>query len=275
MKEIIDIKNHGFIEDEITPDQYVLGGYTKIVGVKQMPGGHGWGKYLPLDEMQKKNGVETMNCSNYGTYNALEILMFKTFGVRFDFSERYSGVLTGTTSTGNSPHKVIELIRNDIGAIDEVLLPFGPDIDTWEKYYSPNPMDPAFLKKGVEFLKKYKIKHDWVFIGGSIKQKQEAIKDGLEYSPLGISVVAWKMRENGLYFKDEGESDNHWCVLYDFLEGEYWMILDTYDNTLKKLEWDYDFRFGKRYHVESNMVVKKNFIQTVISKFLRLFTNKK
>lgn len=249
--EIVKIRPHGFLAEEITPDQWVLGANTKIAGPKLMPGGHGWKEFLPPDELQNRNGLETSNCSNYGTLNCWETLGKKKFGIKFNWSERYTGVGTGTTEQGNFPHKVAEIIRNDIGLIDEDLLPFSDDINEWNEYYAPKPMDPKLLTIGQKFLKRYKLGHDWVFVNGSLAQKQAKLKDALEYSPCGVSVVAWKERK-GKMFKSIGEQDNHWVELYDYEDGVCWYVFDHYDNTHKKLEWDYDFGYAKRYSIEFN-----------------------
>jgi hypothetical protein len=241
-------QNHGFIADDLAPEQYVMGGYTKLAGIPVLPGGH-WTPYIPTDdELQERNGLETMNCSNYGTLNCLETLLYKKYTLRFDGSERYTGVMTGTTPEGNSPHKVIETIRTDCGLIAEQYLPFDQHIHVWEEYYAPNPMSAFLLKMGKEFLTQWQIGHEWVFTSGALKDKQQKLLEALQYSPIGVSVDAWQ-EDNGLYVKDVGADDNHWVMLYDYVEGEYWNILDQYDNTHKKLAWDYDFRFAKRYDI--------------------------
>ena len=271
-----DIKNHGFVPDEITPDQWVLGANTKIAGKKLMPGGHGWKEYLPSYELQNRNGLETFNCSNYGTLNCWETLAFRIFRIFFNWSERYTGVGTGTTLGGNSPHKVAEIIRTEIGLINEEELPFDKNINEWEEYYSPNPMDPAFIAKGVEFLKKYILGHDWVFTDGIIEEKQMKIKEALEYSPVGVSVLAWKER-GGLHWKNIGELDTHWVMLYDFIEGKEWHIFDHYDNVYKKLEWNYDFGFAKRYDIKRNATKPRSWFTDLFIRlkdfFLDLFYN--
>lgn len=259
------IRHLGFLPEEITPDQWVLGANTKIAGLKLMPGGHGWKKFLPLEELQHRNNFESMNCSNYGTLNCWETLALLVFGIQFNWSERYTGVGSGTTKNGNYPHQVAEVIRNDIGLIDETILPFGPDINTWEKYYFPSPLPPALIAQGRLFLQKYKLGHDWVFVKGSLKEKQDKIKEALEYSPLGVSVLAWKERK-GKMWKDVGENDNHWCMLYDFVEGKEWHIFDHYDDTHKILEWDYDFGYVKRYSIEVNREEPKNWLLEILKK---------
>lgn len=269
------LRPHGFRAQEITPDQWVLGANTKIKGPVLMPGGHGWKAYLPPDELQNRNGLETMNCSNYGTLNCWETLGFRVLGMRFNWSERYTGVGTGTTEYGNYPHNVAEIIRTEIGLIDEELLPFSDDINEWDEYYSPKPMDPKLLAKGKAFLKKYELGHDWVFVNGTLAEKQAKMKEALQYSPLGVSVLAWKERK-GKMWKNVGEPDSHWVELYDFEDGVCWYVFDHYDNTHKVLEWDYDFGYCKRYAITALTVVldeEKNWIQRLIEAVVDFFAN--
>jgi len=257
------IKNYGFIPDEIKPEDYVFGGFSKIkeVGVLQRDGQ--WSEYLPEKEIQHNKGFDSMNCTNYGTLNCIEALLKKIYDLDVNFSERYTGVLTGTTEVGNTPHKVIEIIRKDSGLILEEMLPFTEDIDSRKKYYSPDPMTAEYLVQGSRFLGKYKIKHEWVFVSGSIQEKQEKMMDALEYSPLGVSVRAWKEKD-GLYVKNKGAGDNHWTAMVGYKKGKFWIIFDSYDNTIKRLHWDYDFGFAKRYSITINTDKPTNWLLDLI-----------
>lgn len=255
-EEYVDIRDHGFRGEEFTEDMYMFGASKFADRPVLMPGGHGWEQYKPEPELQFRGRFDSKNCSNYGTHNALETLAaFHDFG---DFpkncSERYSGVGTGTTQDGNTPHKVIEIIRKDIGVIPEALLPFSDDIDSWEKYYSPNPMRRDLLDEGKGVLLRYEIGHDWVFKGGIVAENQERLKEALSRGTVAVSVLAWKWHVfpdgETRYRKNPGEGDTHWVQLLDYIEGDYWLVYDHYDKVLKKLDWDYDFGFAKVYYLD-------------------------
>lgn len=252
----VNLQNHGFVPDEIVPEEHYILGASKFADAPVlMPSGHGWGKYKPESELQHKNGLETMNCSNYATHNALETLANFHGFLPFpkNCSERYSGVLTGTTPSGNSPHKVIEIIRTEIGVIPETALPFGPDIKTWDEYYSPNPMDEHLHTIGRMLLDRYEIGHEWVFVGEAVTEKQAKLKDALSRGTVCVSVLAWKWRtiEDGeqRYTKETSERDNHWVQLLDYEEGDHWLVYDQYEHLEKKLDWRYDFGFAKVYYL--------------------------
>lgn len=77
-----------------------------------------------------------------------------------------------------------------------------------------------------------------------------SLKDALRYSPIGISVYAWVQNADSTYIKPQGAQDNHWCVLYGYEDGKSWHVFDSYDNTHKKLAWDFGFEMAKRYSIK-------------------------
>jgi len=240
------IQNHGFQPDEITDDQYVFGSSKMLQELLQESGQ--WDDFLPEKEYQRQHGLETYNCTNFGTENALKIIHKRKYEAEEDKAERYMGVITKISrGSGGSAHTASEAIRKH-GMIPEELLPFSKDINTWDEYYSPNPMTKKYLNVGEEWKNKYMFQHEWTFPSWlNWEQKKKNMIDALKYSPLGISVLAWKRNSKGLYYKNSNERDNHWCVCYGYKLNEYWKILDTYDGTLKKLTWNYYFGFSKKF----------------------------
>jgi len=238
-------QGHGFLPDKLKPEDFVFGGRQLPLKVLN-PFGQ-WDVWLPESELQKRNGLETQNCVAYGTLNCLETLLKKLLGGDYNFSERYVGIMADTTPSGNSPQKVIETIRKS-GLIKEELLPFDDTIDEWGKYYSPKPMTEDLIKEGEKWLERFEVGHEWVLVGDYSGKRQDTLKEALRYSPLGISVYAWKW--DGKFYVKDNEQDNHWCCLYGYKDGEYWKIFDHYDNTRKKLAWDYKFGFAKRYFIK-------------------------
>ncbi len=238
----------GFIAPEILPDHYVLGGKLVPQDILQ-PDGQ-WDGFLPPAEVQLRNGFDPLNCTAFATTNALEMVMAKKFGGTYDKCERAVGIAAGTKYLhGNSPHTVIEIIRTEAGLIDEFELPFDGSITTWDAYYSPDPLPLKLQGRGKEWLSHYTVMHEWVFTDGTLPLKQEKLKEALRYSPVGVSVLGWRERD-GLFVKRPGEPDNHWTLLYGYEDGKYWKVFDSYQNVFKRLAWDYDFGYAKRYHVE-------------------------
>ena len=247
-----EIQNHGFIPDVIEPDNYVLGSQKVPEEVLQEDGQ--WKQFLPPVELQSRPGLETSNCTAYGSLNCLEILFYRKFGERRNWSERYVGVLANTTPVGNSPHKVLETIRKESGLIPDEELPFSDEIKSVEDYYAPKPMRSELIRLGKRWLQNYTIKHEWVFQPWEGKErKRKKMLEALKYSPLGIAVYAWSWEDRGeqkIYIKLPEQSDNHWCTLFGYKEGEYWLAFDHYDDVEKRLAWDYPFDYVKRYYLE-------------------------
>ena len=242
--------NYGYREDVIQEDHYVSG---MIPAQVLQPGGQ-WLFNLPENEVQSRGDLETQNCTNYGTLSALEILCRRKYGITHNFSERYTGVLTGTTPEGNSPHKVIETIRKYTGVIPESDLPFTNSIKTWDQYYSGVTF--GLKLKGISWLRDWEVQHEWV-LNGEVDNWREALKEALKYSPVGIAVHAWH-EEGGVFIRTG--PDNHWCVLVGYMEGKYWIVYDSYDKHIKKLSWDYSFTRAKRYHIDKRAGYDAKFV---------------
>ena len=234
---------HGLILRPIETDQYLFGRVTAPLIL--MEDGQ-WDEFLPSDEQQRKNGLETQNCTVYGTQNAIEILMARRYWSdqdrgAFDYSERFTGILAGTTPDGNDPHLVAETIREH-GLIPENMLPFSESIDTWNEYYSPKPMTSAYVRMGRQWDRVYDFKHEWVM------PNELLLRRSLRISPLGVGVYAWEIDPASGEYISLG-NPNHWCVIYGYVEGEYWKVFDSYDSTRKKLAWDFPFSPAKVYHI--------------------------
>lgn len=235
-------------------DDFTLGAKKSLSFEILQPDGQ-WGEeYMPDKEYQRKNGLETMNCTVYGSLIAYKGIDIKKYGRKKAnkiWSPRFIGILAGTTKNGNLIRKPLEAIRGN-GMINYEVLPFDNTIKTWGQYYNPKPMTKELLNLGKEFFNEYELpEHEWVYNSGlSLAQKQEKLQYALKGSLLGVSVFAWrKNKKTGLYYKKSTDRDNHLCVLRGFVIGKFWRIFDTYDNVYKNLEWNYNFTLSKRYNL--------------------------
>jgi len=256
MSTIIENKrvSQNFIPPEtIELEEYVLGDGNLAEEIV-LSGGN-WANYLPLGEDQAKNGIDPRSCTAAGTLNALEAIGKLKYGASFqsDLSERYLSVMGGMNGQGGNPHFIAEELRTRAGSVPEVFLPFGKSVTTLQKYFSPNPMSYYLFKVGRHWNQKYIFKHQWVFAEGTIAQKQNALKEGLRYSPIGVSGYAWSLHSDGKYYKDG--PDIHWFIVYGYVEGEYWLAFDTYFPYVKRLDWNYDFGYAKSYTLNKRLGV--------------------
>lgn len=232
------MKHFGYREDVILDSDYRFGGATKLPTNILRSNGD-WKKFLPEIEYQRKNDVETSACVTFATHNALETLFAAQYGMKVNFSERYTAKLSGTTKDGNSPQKVIEYIRKYIGTIPDTMLPFDDSIKSWDKFYSGIQFNHLLI--GLQWILRWNVQHEWV------DGTHEAMKDALKFSPLGCAVNAWHL-ENGLYTRSG--SDNHWTLIIDYKDKDHWLVWDSYDKVIKKLEWNYSFTRVKRYSIQ-------------------------
>jgi hypothetical protein len=246
-------KNYGFIAPKITSEDYSLGA-LKQKGFKfevLQPNGQ-WIDFLPEFEHQRRHGLETYNCTNFGTLNALEILHRRLYNLEENYSERYLGVLSNTSQQGNEPHAVAETIRK-YGCIPEEFLPWSDHIDTWNEYYSPRPMTQNYVNIGEHWKDNYDFGHEWVWTWSSLSltKKQELLMEHLKESPIGISVYAWTKNPQGLYYKPSGYRDNHWVVLVGYEHKKYWLVYDSYNEKVKKVDWNNNFSWAKKYYLKA------------------------
>ena len=98
---------HGFITPEVKPEDWHFG----AIGGDIVRSDGQWLEFLPTVEDQKKR-IETMNCTSFGTLNAIEALHKTLYGEEPNYSDRYCGILAGTTVRGNSVEKPCETMRH-------------------------------------------------------------------------------------------------------------------------------------------------------------------
>jgi len=258
----------GYIQDKVGEEDWVAGHgkATQRFGGDINPLGD-WTEYNPNREHQQKNGLETMNCSNFATHNAL-IALANYLNLPFpkDASERYSGVMTGTTRDGNSPHNVIEKIRSLAGVLPEDKLPWTEQ-RSWDEYYAPNPMDEALVKEAQSVLKNVVIGHEWIF-NGPKADKHDILKKYLKRGTVCVSVDAWN-KKGKYYVKPEGGPDNHWVWLVRY-DGDVPIIRDQYPQFEKRLAPDYDFVCAKVYFMKKN---ENGIAPNILSYFVWQLTN--
>lgn len=236
-------KYKGFIEPVIDSTHYFLG--AGLVPQVVLQPNSDWADSLPETEKQQRQ-FETFNCTSFNTLNAIEMLMFKKFGQRVNYSDRWVGIVAGTSAQkgGNDPHVVCEAIRKN-GLIPEEMLPYSNDLQSADEYYSFKGRDEdACRRAGKEWLKQYDFKHEWVFDKSQpLDEKILNMKQALKYSPLALSVYAWSVKD-GVYWKAGAE--NHWTS--KFAQPKLSKIFDSYDPFIKDV--DQNFSYCKRFSIE-------------------------
>jgi hypothetical protein len=245
------------------PDKkaYALGSARSLPQVVLQEDGQ-WDTFLPQYEPQSEN-FETCGCTVWGTQNCVETLEKKLTGKESNYSERFNYILNNITCPGADPHAVCEEIRMD-GLVGSEVLPMA---DTLEAFITPKPMDSELLLTAQRWP--FLFYHEWVIFGDDKKQK-EKMKEALKYSPLGVAVYAWF--PDGDKYMRMG-TDNHWCMIFGYEEGKYWKCFDSYDHSIKYLDWDFGFYCVKRFQLveKKEVVPKDNWLVELIKNFLKIF----
>lgn len=229
------------------PRDYIFGA-SSVPRIPYRPDGN-WEDYLPKYEPQAEN-YETSGCTVWGALNQLEILHKYLYGTEPNYSERFTYILAGVNpSYGGDPNRAYESIRKD-GVIDQEYLPVPA---TLAEFLTPKPMDKGNEVRGQRWLNMYEYKHEWVWYtpSASPEDRITRLKEALQYSPLGVSVSAWYLKD-GKYV-DNNRQNNHWCVLYKIDDQGMW-VFDSYDHSKKCLALDHKITRVKRIYINKKTV---------------------
>lgn len=259
--------NYGLKIPQIDSTHYVFGNGNFQSKLLRKDGK--WGHFLSPEEKQSTPEFDTFNCTAYGTANMIEAYLLVAFGVEFNVSERWIGIISKTKG-GNDPHLVMEAIRK-FGIVKEESLPFDDTITTEEEYYSFKGGNEAqCYEEGKKWLEKYDFKHDWVFLPTQPKDERDNnMRAALKYSPLGVAVYAWATDERGIYVSIG--QPNHWVMLYEY--SDYQRVFDSYDPFRKRL--NQDILYCKRIYIEEKKQpkVQRTFVEWIIY-FFNLYAKK-
>lgn len=261
------MKSYGFIAPHIDTDRE---GTNHILGSANLqepiinPSGD-WSAHLPIGETQNKRNVETNACTLHGTETAIEEQLLFFTEKKANNSERYLanyaknlGLLN--PNVGADPHAIAEMRRNVSGTIPEERAPWVDSISSPAEYYSldVNPLIP----EAKTWYNEWRLNHKWLWVGQTAPQeKRRRIQDALTKGTVSVSVAAWYER-NGLYYKPDGATDNHWVNLPRARGNEPYMVLDSYPETegdfIKDLDPLYDFSFAKVYFLTPASIFLRN-----------------
>lgn len=159
-----------------------------------------WTNWKPLDEKQFKDyAFDTMSCATFSALNVMEttvnFLMYNDkitvdklewlnkngyiVNGKMNCSDRFTAIMSGTTSQGNSMQNVWESIRK-VGCIPESDLPFGGN--NWNEYMNHSLITQAMLDKAKQFLDIFDASYEWTTI------LPADIKVALEQCPLQVAI---------------------------------------------------------------------------------------
>lgn len=254
--------NHGFIQDEVVPEDFQFGGErsieTKFGALPLQPNGD-WREYL-FDSIYSHQApfFETNSCVSHGTANALELLRRRLFEYDQDLSDRFIAKGSGTDPLrGNTPKTVAEFVRKNFTVWESEWATL--DAKTVDEFYAdiPQNLKTLAIARGAE----------WDFGYEYVPLTLTALREALKYSPVGISVPAW-FEKNGEYYRPDGVNDSHWVCLMHIDEGGKMYILDSYDPTVKVMSAGFMPQVAMKYHLNRQIVNKSafaRFLETILS----------
>lgn len=162
---------------------------------------------------------------------------------RFDASDAFIAILSGTTRTGNSMKAPNQAIR-DYGLIPKWMLPLEPWM-TWDDYHNKARITQEMLDLGKAFSKRFDINYERVPL--------ERLEEVNEMEPVIVAGHAWDKPINGVYPRSEDKKQHVWLNLYP-----KWLAFDNYldqgrkDDYIKTLAPDFAFyKYGYRVFISN------------------------
>lgn len=209
-----------------------------------------WLDYIGVHEQQNqpRNNFDSLSCVSFSALNAIEVMLKRKYGEDYNFSDRFTAIMSGTTEQGNYFIEVAKSIVRD-GVNPELAFPY-PDVgvtgDRWGKYHSKDNVTDELVEMGKVFLGLYKPMFEWVDLSDKTK-----IKEYLKYSPIQISTPYAKSEtadESGIIPFRAG-ANNHATLLIAETD-EYRLVQDHYKDPVKKIALDYQINnWGMRYNI--------------------------
>lgn len=230
-----------FIYPIVTPSTFRLGAIEKEI----IRSDGDWRNFLPLDEEQRRRGIESSSCYIQAQQHAIATILEEEYNIKdSNFSERFNFILSNGTQNGGNPIEGADSIRKD-GLVSDELFPFSEIIQSWSEFNSWKGGDEVSLRAiGKKFIEEWIINYEVVFLKyDSIEEKYRALRKALKYSPVPISVYGW-IEENGVYVKTSEIADNHLTLCIYLDDDNCPWVLDTYAPFIKKLQPFYPSDFA-------------------------------
>lgn len=239
--------NTGYRPAVHLPEHKVFRSGNELGGVVSNPGGQWLLTVPPAVQQQNLGGFETDACTSWGTLDAIETYAREVYDDITYWSRRYLAETSGTTpGSGNDPMTVFQTLQNK-GVVPDGEWPYTAAMNSDALFYAVPPSSLA--TKALEYPAQYAVSSEWV------TNDPQSLMGALEYSPLGIAGYAWELDvATGLYVTPAGAPPCHFFSLVGYVNGNYWIIFDSYENDIKHLAWDYVFSDAIRYSVTRNVV---------------------
>lgn len=250
-----------------------IAGASPIVYKERLKDGQ-WGEYRPTREKQVGVYFDTMSCVTFAAHNDIEeqvdylidanilygdhLRELQEMGFfdengKFNCSERFIAILSGTTKNGNYLNAVWEAIRT-YGLLPEKDLPSNLDSRvpwTFEDWMNPAVITEEMRGKAKRVLGILQFAYEWV------ATDRESLKYHLKQAPIQIAAPVcypWNTTE---IIKACGAGAGHSTIIDGYIDNIQLDCFDHYDPFEKRLAWDYKIGAALKGIVE---VVETNLI---------------
>lgn len=261
---------HGVVirkPEERDSRDYVRGLSSGITPVVNDPNKN-WSQYLPAF-VEQKYTFDTNNCTGFSFVHTFEIQLnwlkatnkiapedlvwFQANGYidqngSFALSERFAGIIAGTTINGNSPWNLWKtaskqgiLPRADLNYSFEQSQKFATQPEMCGDYYDKSVITPQMKQKALQALQRLVIQYEWLGTGEwNDTTPVSAIEGALTQAPVQIAVPVclpgWNESEVLLCSAQEAD---HAVTLFAELSDDSWDIFDHYEPSTKDLSKGY------------------------------------
>lgn len=192
------VKQTGFLYKE-KPTDYMTGA-SPLVWPIVLPEGD-WRSWKPSDEKQSAFTFDTMCCTTFSRLNTIEtwINYFIAKGMlsadqlkqltdlgfmengKFNASDRFTAIMSGTTPQGNYFQNVSDSCNND-GLLPEKDLPFGGNNQA--EYLNKNLITPEMKIKAKKILEIFEFPYEFTTVDG------DNLNASLKQTPLQVAIPA-------------------------------------------------------------------------------------
>lgn len=248
--------NTGYLEQEPRLTDFISGVASGILPEIRNPSGN-WSLYLPGNEAQIGVYFDTLACVTFSALNVIEtqlnfllatgqipsekIAQLAELGVlkdgKFNFSDRFTAKMSGTTKQGNYLVAVWDSIRKD-GLLAESDWDYPRDqrqpVFVWEDYYKEIPQE--LKDKAKKFLDIFDIKYEWLTAGKNATPEQ--MDEWLKTGPVQIATAVCPPWNTDQIIAGCSLAVGHATTVYR-VDANSFDILDHYNPFNKRLGFDY------------------------------------
>lgn len=164
------------------------------LGAQKVMPSRDWRPFKPNNEKQYNFSFDTKSCTTFSVLNDIEFWLkflknkftanqikeLKELGYieneEFNFSDRFTAIMSGTTEDGNYHQKVLDSVRNH-GLLPEKDLPFIGN--SWAEYHDKTKITSEMIEKAKKFRNFIKVSYEQ-----NSYQPNVDLGESLEYSPL-------------------------------------------------------------------------------------------